>query len=271
MSPLTTTLLALTVMAAVLIALAVWIRRSALKPVPAGRAAMPLRSLGEACPALLMAAEAPPAQRSGGSGSPAGGGGGAGASPPAPRRKQKTGPDRRTFLRGAMALTGLGTLGSFGVASIAFLWPNLRGGFGAVIEVGDQEDILAEINGDGQGRFEFPQGRALIVAYDESLDPDGQYADVTNGAAVMALYQKCVHLGCKVPWCVTSQWWECPCHGSRYNRWGEYQAGPAPRGLDRFSVSVEDGVVMLDTSNIITGPARQADALDQPAEGPSCV
>ena len=31
-----------------------------------------------------------------------------------------------------------------------------------------------------------------------------------------------------------SQWFECPCHGSKYNRVGEKHGGPAPRGLDRF-------------------------------------
>ena len=34
-------------------------------------------------------------------------------------------------------------------------------------------------------------------------------------AGVVALYQKCVHLGCRVPWCTSSQWFECPCHGSQ--------------------------------------------------------
>ena len=47
------------------------------------------------------------------------------------------------------------------------------------------------------------------------------------------------HLGCRVPECVTSQWFECPCHGSQYNRVGEKKGGPAPRGLDRFAMSVE--------------------------------
>ena len=50
----------------------------------------------------------------------------------------------------------------------------------------------------------------------------------------VALYQKCPHLGCRVPWCQTSQWFECPCHGSKYNRVGEKKGGPAPRGMDRF-------------------------------------
>ena len=55
-------------------------------------------------------------------------------------------------------------------------------------------------------------------------------------AGINTLYQKCPHLGCRVPHCVTSQWFECPCHGSQYNRVGEKRGGPAPRGMDRFAV-----------------------------------
>ena len=63
------------------------------------------------------------------------------------------------------------------------------------------------------------------------------------------LYQKCVHLGCRVPNCVTSQWFECPCHGSQYNRVGEKKGGPAPRGLDRFTPTFTGDSVIVDTSS----------------------
>ena len=56
--------------------------------------------------------------------------------------------------------------------------------------------------------------------------------------ASSSLYQKCPHLGCRVPSCVTSQWFECPCHGSQYNQVGEKKGGPAPRGMDRFATEV---------------------------------
>ncbi len=71
----------------------------------------------------------------------------------------------------------------------------------------------------------------------------------------VALYQKCVHLGCRVPWCESSQWFECPCHGSKYNRVGEKQGGPAPRGLDRFPLEVSGGNIIVDTGNLQIGPA----------------
>ncbi|HET9443168.1 MAG TPA: Rieske 2Fe-2S domain-containing protein, partial [Acidimicrobiales bacterium] len=90
-------------------------------------------------------------------------------------------------------------------------------------------------------------------------------------AGVTALYQKCVHLGCRVPWCKTSQWFECPCHGSQYNRVGEKKAGPAPRGLDRFAASVEGGTVSVDTQVIVQGPPIGTNTTGQEAEGPHCT
>jgi cytochrome b6-f complex iron-sulfur subunit len=87
----------------------------------------------------------------------------------------------------------------------------------------------------------------------------------------MALYQRCVHLGCRVPFCQTSQWFECPCHGSKYNRAGEYKLGPAPRGLDRFPITVEGGIVKVNTGIIVTGPPRGTNTTGQDPEGPFCV
>lgn len=251
-----------------LLALAWYVRRSALRPVR-----VPARHLRTAAPAptdggtsLLMAASTDVTTDAALSGQS--------ATQPAPAKKppkkrKPTGPDRRTFLRWGMGLGVLGSLTGFATASLAFIWPNLRGGFGALVPVLQPEDLLSEIESNA-GRFEFPEARALIVKYDQSLDPDGVYADLTNQTGVMALYQRCVHLGCKVPWCAESQWWECPCHGSKYNRWGEWQDGPAARGLDRFVVEEADGVVVVDTSTIVTGPPRTTQVLNQPAEGPHC-
>ena len=91
---------------------------------------------------------------------------------------------------------------------------------------------------------------------------------------IVALYQKCPHLGCRVPECKTSQWFECPCHGSQYNRVGEKKGGPAPRGMDRFPVVVSpDGSVVVDTAGakIVQGPPIGTNTTGQEAEGPHCV
>ena len=80
-------------------------------------------------------------------------------------------------------------------------------------------------------------GRFYVVGYDGSPSGDVDYE--TEGVAaegIMPLYQRCVHLGCRVPYCGSSKWFECPCHGSKYNGAGEYKLGPAPRGMDRFQI-----------------------------------
>jgi len=87
----------------------------------------------------------------------------------------------------------------------------------------------------------------------------------------VALWQVCPHLGCKVPVCGSSQWFECPCHGSKYNRVGEKKSGPAPRGMDRFPVTIEGGNVFVDTGKVSQGPAIGTDSTGQGLEGPHCA
>jgi cytochrome b6-f complex iron-sulfur subunit len=119
-------------------------------------------------------------------------------------------------------------------------------------------------------------GRLYVTAYPASALPNArhEYAGaVLHGmeAGVVALYQKCVHLGCRVPWCSSSQWFECPCHASQYDRVGERRSGPAPRGLDRFGVSVDDGILTVDTSKVVLGPPVGTSTTGQEAEGPHCA
>jgi cytochrome b6-f complex iron-sulfur subunit len=178
---------------------------------------------------------------------------------------------RRDFQRRSL-LTSVMLFGAeFGLGTVAFLWPNLKGGFGSKINAGALSDIKAQIKTDN---FVYVgAGRTYLVGWDGT--PGSGSADypaegVTQDG-VMALYQRCVHLGCRVPFCQSSKWFECPCHGSKYNNAGEYKLGPAPRGLDRFVMSVVDGSVVVDTSTIKLGPPRGTNTTDQPQEGPFCV
>lgn len=184
--------------------------------------------------------------------------------------------ERRTFLRYSLIGGTSAGLAAFGAGVLGFLWPNLGEGFGAVIDLGPAEDVLQEIRAE-KAPFVYPSGRLYVVEYDPDLpgaeEAYGEIGAITgSGAGLMALYHTCVHLGCRVPWCQTSQWFECPCHGSKYNKYGEWTGGPAPRGLDRFAASVNNnGNLTVDTSTIITGPPRTARVLNQEPEGPNCV
>lgn len=183
---------------------------------------------------------------------------------------------RRQFLnRSIVVLMGL-SITSFGTACVAFLFGGGGGGgFGSKITVGNVEDVKASID-NANGFLYFPEGRMWVTRYPEGSIKKAEAAysiPELNGMreGLVAIYQKCPHLGCRVPECVTSQWFECPCHGSQYNRVGEKRGGPAPRGMDRFAMEVNDGVFVVDTGTIIQGPPIGTNTTGQEAEGPNCI
>jgi cytochrome b6-f complex iron-sulfur subunit len=180
---------------------------------------------------------------------------------------------RREFFRRSLVASLLVFTAEFGGATIAFLWPNLRGGFGSVINAGKLDDILGFINENNGLPFYSGTGRFYIVKYNGKPSGDVDYAaEGVTSDGIMPLYQRCVHLGCRVPFCPSSQWFECPCHGSKYNTAGEYKLGPAPHGMDRFKLTVSsNGDVMVDTAEVILGPPRGADTTHKPPAGPFCV
>jgi cytochrome b6-f complex iron-sulfur subunit len=200
----------------------------------------------------------------------------AAAVPTAPTPKPRTVLSRRDFFRGGL-LASLGVFtAQFGGATLAFLWPNLTGGFGSVITLTDTPDSIVDQIRSSRQPFYFGAGRFYLINYNGDGDkPGGIYegltAEVPGSGRLMALYQKCAHLGCRVPFCDQSQWFECPCHGSKYNYAGEYELGPAPNGLQRFVVKIDGTQVTVDTGNPTAGPPRGTDTIRQAPEGPFCV
>jgi cytochrome b6-f complex iron-sulfur subunit len=197
--------------------------------------------------------------------------------PPDPETYDVT---RRQFLnRSIVGLMGLSIAGFAAASFVGFLWPIGGGGFGGLIRVGKLSDIKADIEKAG-GFLYKAEGRMWITEYPESALPKARLAYAGLAClpgmekGIVALYQKCPHLGCRVPDCLTSQWFECPCHGSQYNRVGEKKGGPAPRGMDRFPVAVApDGSVVVATAGakIVQGPPIGTNTTGQEAEGPHCV
>jgi cytochrome b6-f complex iron-sulfur subunit len=67
-------------------------------------------------------------------------------------------------------------------------------------------------------------------------------------SGLIALYWKCTHLGCTVPWVPAENRFHCPCHGSIYFENGVKESGPAPRPLDYFPITVTPtGDVQVNT------------------------
>ena len=135
---------------------------------------------------------------------------------------------RRQFL-GIAWLGSLALLAAQVVAGLLnFLKPVSNGGFGGMIYAGKVEEFaINSVNRVLAGRFFLTR------------TPDG----------VIALWQKCTHLGCAVPWVEEEGRFHCPCHGSLFNEVGEVIGGPAPRPLDTFPVTIKSGEVWVDTGN----------------------
>ena len=173
---------------------------------------------------------------------------------------------RRRFLRRSL----LAVLGLSATASVAgavnLLYPNLAGQFGSALTIGTKADFLAAKPGDFKinqaGIFYYQPAKAYIAHLDkdtkfllQGATLEGQLAAETiikdgDGSYWIALYQRCVHLGCTVPFrddCVS---FKCPCHGSHYHVDGEYLDGPAPRSLDRFALSFNGENVLVDTGTL---------------------
>jgi cytochrome b6-f complex iron-sulfur subunit len=195
----------------------------------------------------------------------------------APVDEEELGISRRQFFNRGILVTMAVSLGAFGAAAISFLYAKSAGGFGGKVDAGiSLTDVIAYNNTNKQPYY-VPEARTYLVPFPKDAIPKAkkvpQYQPVLAGMeeGIIALYQKCVHLGCKVPWCQTSQWFECPCHGSKYSRVGEKRGGPAPRGLDRFVVTVSGDKLNIDTGIVIIGPPIGTDTTGQGAEGPPCV
>jgi cytochrome b6-f complex iron-sulfur subunit len=81
---------------------------------------------------------------------------------------------------------------------------------------------------------------------------DQQVYIVRTQKGLWAMSSVCTHLGCITQWKPESNQIACPCHGSKFERDGQVQAGPAPRPLPHFSVRLAaDGGLVVDKLEIV--------------------
>jgi len=150
-----------------------------------------------------------------------------------------------------------------------------RGSFGEHIDVGYVEDVRLAV-AKSRAPVYIPAARSYIVAFpaDKAKSVIGTYpkdALPMLEAGLIVLYQRCTHLGCRVPWCKTSEWFECPCHGAKFDQIGEKRAGPAPRGMDMVRSTIVDDHLVLDTGKILDGVPIGTNTTNAKPAGPFCV
>ena len=149
--------------------------------------------------------------------------------------------DRRQFLLKLGTAAGVAGLAYQGAASLRSLVPNVSYDSPTTVKIGLPQD--------------FPDGLKFL--------PDQRLFVFRDGAIFHAISAVCTHLGCTVRAEALSQVEQvatagpalrlthrflCPCHGSRYHGDGTNYAGPAPRPLAWFHLSIapDDGQLVVD-------------------------
>jgi cytochrome b6-f complex iron-sulfur subunit len=140
---------------------------------------------------------------------------------------------RRNFINGMWVLAGVAAVAELSLTGLRFLAPRpTEGEFGGTFDLGDPA--------------QYPPGSVTPV------EAGRFYLVRLQDGGFLAVYRRCTHLGCAVPFEPAQGQFVCPCHGSAFTMEGDVLNPPAPRPLDLFVVSLsENGTVLVNTSQPI--------------------
>jgi len=150
---------------------------------------------------------------------------------------------RTKFLTGVAVVTG-------GVMTAAILVPVV--GFAAADTLKEEQWQWVDVG----PMSEFPDGKVTSIAVSGPSPESNRRAYVRHkDNAIIAIWNRCAHLGCPVAYSAGGDVYACPCHGGAYNSLGLVTSGPPPRPLDRFDVK------------IVTAKGKEVAAQGVPSEG----
>jgi cytochrome b6-f complex iron-sulfur subunit len=114
---------------------------------------------------------------------------------------------------------------------LAFLWPRRkRAGGEKIFIAGKASDFkLGEV-------VPFRKEKTFVVRLEGGF---------------LAISSICTHLHCIVNWNEVTKRFECPCHGAKFNPYGEVLEGPPPRPLDLHKLELAAGNIVIDTERVI--------------------
>jgi cytochrome b6-f complex iron-sulfur subunit len=140
---------------------------------------------------------------------------------------------RRDFINVVWTAAGVAAAGELSLVGLRFLSPrSTEGEFGGEFNLGDFN--------------QYPAGTVTPV------EAGRFYLVRLEDGGFLAVYRRCTHLGCAVPFDQASRQFICPCHGSEFTMDGEVLNQPAPRPLDLFSLTITvDGEIVVDTHHPI--------------------
>lgn len=153
-----------------------------------------------------------------------------------------------------------------GVMTAAILVPVV--GFAVVDSLGTEEWRWVDV-----GKFgDFPPGSTTSLAV-TGPDPssDRRVFVRHRDDELLAIWNRCAHLGCPVKYSSGSDGYVCPCHGGAYDSRGLVTAGPPPRPLDRMDIKIVNAagkdVPYADAraiDRVLVGKAYSINAQQQP-------
>ena len=108
--------------------------------------------------------------------------------------------------------------------------------------------------GEGRGQFALATLDAFPVGSVKHFRKE-RCIVAHHPTGVLALSDECTHQKCTVDYLPERQVIFCPCHSAQFSTTGAVLAGPAPRPLDRFAMTVQDGQIVVDTTQRLTAPS----------------
>ena len=145
-------------------------------------------------------------------------------------KNEKTGEDlsRRDFMANtAMTLGLVASLGTGAYYGVRYMVPTIKKTKFTDVLVGNVKKL--PINGTKE--FIDNQGKKAIL--------------VNNGQEIKAFSKICTHLGCEVEWQGEKKQFFCPCHEGFFDANGKVLAGPPPRPLDEYKVTIKDDNIFV--------------------------
>ena len=136
---------------------------------------------------------------------------------------------RKDFMNIVWGAAGVVAAAELTLAGLRFLSPRVTSGeFGGTFNMGSYQEI--------------PPGSVTPVELGRF------YLVRLEDGGFLAVYRRCTHLGCAVPFEQSSRKFVCPCHGSEFTAEGDVLNQPATRPLDLFELTInDDGEILVDT------------------------
>ncbi|MDC1105753.1 ubiquinol-cytochrome c reductase iron-sulfur subunit [Prolixibacteraceae bacterium] len=128
-----------------------------------------------------------------------------------------------------------------------------------LVLVASIEAIFIVKNGVSKSQHNSSKKELFNAGKADAFEPNGLYPFTTGkfylkrfpDGGFLAMSVKCTHLGCVVNINNKTRGFNCPCHASQFNAFGEVIASPATRPLDIFPITIEKGEILVDIAKPI--------------------